>query len=197
MPSAGAAISRRQESSGSSHAVTPLQQRGAKLVGIGEIHRGEFGRSIVLSADGKTAAVGGSNDNSPTFDSKRGVLSLGLGAVWVFKRTGSTWKQQGPKIVGQGESGPGQFGAAIALSGDGKELMVGAPADRAGQGAAWVYVWTGKTWRQQGQDADGDHAGSFRLRKQRRPLTDGHDGARRGRLQPHGARERMGVHADG
>ena len=135
----------------SSRAVTPLQQRGAKLVGIGEIHRGEFGRSIVLSADGKTAAIGGSNDDSPTFDSKRGVLSLGLGAVWVFKRTGSAWKQQGPKIVGQGESGPGQFGASIALSGDGKELMVGAPADRAGQGAAWVFVWTGKAWRQQGK----------------------------------------------
>ncbi len=135
----------------SSHAVTPLQQRGVKLVGIGEIHRGEFGRSIVLSADGKTAAVGGSNDNSPTFHSKRGVLSLGLGAVWVFKRTGSTWKQQGPKIVGKGESGEGQFGASIALSGDGKELMVGAPADRAGQGSVWVFVWTGKAWRQQGK----------------------------------------------
>ena len=146
-PCAGAAQSSRVTVEARCRAASAARR---KLVGIGEIHRGEFGRSVVLSADGKTAAIGGSNDDSPTFDSKKGVLSLGLGAVWVFKRTGSTWKQEGPKIVAHGESGPGQFGASIALSGNGKELLVGAPADHGGQGSAWVFAWTGTAWRQEG-----------------------------------------------
>jgi FG-GAP repeat len=121
---------------------------GPKLTGRGEIHRGEFGWSVALSADGTTAAVGASNDDSPTFDSTAGVLSQGLGAVWVFTRSGSAWRST--KLVGHGETGPGQFGDAVALSADGDTLVVGAPADGGGAGAVWTFVRERGAWRQFG-----------------------------------------------
>jgi hypothetical protein len=119
----------------------------AKLTGAGEVHRGEFGWSIALAADGRTAAVGAPNDDSPTFDSARGVLSQGTGAVWVYARSGSRWRQVGPKLVGRGGVGPAQFGADVALSGDGRTLAVGAPADSGGTGAVWVFTRAGSGWR--------------------------------------------------
>ena len=68
-------------------------QQGLKLTGGGEVGAGGFGYSVAFSADGNAALIGGS-DNS------------GVGAVWVFTRSGSTWTQQGPKLTGGGETGP-------------------------------------------------------------------------------------------
>src|SRR5262249_18907517 len=56
-------------------------QQGSKLTGGGEQGEGDFGSSVALSATGATALVGGPNDNN------------GLGAAWVFTRSGSTWTQ--------------------------------------------------------------------------------------------------------
>ncbi len=64
---------------------------------------GEFGSSVALSADGNTALIGGTGDNSEH------------GAAWVFTRSGSTWTQQGAKLTGSGESGAGEFGSSVAL----------------------------------------------------------------------------------
>jgi hypothetical protein len=47
------------------------------------------GGSVSLSADGNTAIVGGTGD------------SAGIGAAWVWIRSGSTWTQQA-KLVGTG-----------------------------------------------------------------------------------------------
>lgn len=53
-------------------------QQGNKLVGSQGVS-GFQGASVALSADGNTALVGGSGDNG------------GIGAAWVFTRSGTTW----------------------------------------------------------------------------------------------------------
>jgi FG-GAP repeat len=111
-------------------------QQGAKLTGGGEETgtTGEFGAAVALSSDGNTALVGGWGDNSS------------VGAAWAFTRSGSTWTQQGKKLTGEGEVGEGEFGFAVALSGDGNTGLVGAYVDKTNIGAAWVFTRSGSTW---------------------------------------------------
>jgi Divergent InlB B-repeat domain len=71
--------------------------------------------------------------------------------VWVFTRSGSTWSQQGTKLVGDcpnscsgpngtGETSPfGIFAGSIALSGDGNTALIGS-FDQSREGAAWVFT---------------------------------------------------------
>jgi hypothetical protein len=83
----------------------------AKLVGTGGV--GSIvnqGQSVALSNDGNTALVGGFGDSSFT------------GAAWVFTRSGSTWTQQGSKLVATGSTGLG-LGTAVSLSADGKAVL--------------------------------------------------------------------------
>jgi hypothetical protein len=125
-------------------------QAGEKLTGGGESGDSEFGRSVALSADGKTALIGGPVDNSS------------VGAAWVFTRSGSTWTEQGEKLVGAGASGERYFGGSVALSADGNTALIGGPEDNSrglgtGWGAAWVFTRAGSTWTQQGEALTGMH----------------------------------------
>ena len=117
-------------------------QDGAKLSGSGAVGQANQGWSAALSADGSTLAVGGDLDNSQA------------GAVWVFTRSGNSWSQQGPKLVGSGVTGVLGFsieqGVSVALSADGNTLIEGGPGDNSGVGAVWVFTRTGGTWSQQG-----------------------------------------------
>jgi hypothetical protein len=113
-------------------------QQGAKLTGIGEIGEARFGSAVALSFNGDRALVGGPGDDG------------GVGAAWAFKRSGSTWAEQGPKLTGAGESGAGRFGSSVALSSQGHTAMIGAPADDERIGAAWVFARSGSTLRQRG-----------------------------------------------
>ena len=113
-------------------------QQGTKLVGTGEIGPGLFGAAVALSSDSNTALISGYNDNG------------GVGAAWVFTRSGSTWTQQGAKLTAGDESGPGQFGFAAALSSDGNTALAGGYNDNGGAGAAWAFTRSGSTWTQQG-----------------------------------------------
>ncbi len=121
-------------------------QQGNKLVGTGGagsyIHQGY---AVSLSADGKTAIVGGRSDSS----------NMGYtGASWIFTRTGNTWTQQGNKLVGTGGAGGFIFqGSAVSLSADGNTAIVGGPNDTnnlGNMGASWIFTRTGNTWTQQG-----------------------------------------------
>jgi hypothetical protein len=106
-------------------------QQGAKLIGTGALGAAYQGWSVALSADGNTAIVGGYADN------------YGMGAAWVYARSGDVWSQQGAKLVGT--DGSGSQGVSVALSGDGNTAIVG------GYGAAWVYTRDGVgVWSQQG-----------------------------------------------
>jgi gliding motility-associated-like protein len=113
-------------------------QQGGKLVGTGNTGAAEQGYSVSLSADGNTAIVGGDEDN--TYQ----------GAAWVYTRSGSTWGQQGGKLVGTGNTGPAHQGVTVSLSADGNTAIVGGDADNSYQGATWIYRRSGGAWGQQG-----------------------------------------------
>jgi hypothetical protein len=123
----------------------PWQQQGPRLLGGEEVGRGEFGRSVALSADGSTALIGGDGD------------AKGAGAAWVFTRAGDEWSQQPGKLTGAGEMGRGRFGESVALSADGATALIGAGSDHSQQdtGAAWVFAREGEAWVQQGEKLTG------------------------------------------
>jgi FG-GAP repeat len=134
-------------------------QQGEKLTGSGEVGEGDFGGSVTLSSDGSTALIGGPGD---------GYRSLGdgytLGAAWVFTRSGSTWTQQGEKLVGSEKSGEGEFGSSVALSSDGNTALIGADDGavlNSGFGAAWIFTRSGEAWMQQGKKLVGSGASEF------------------------------------
>ncbi|MFO0448568.1 MAG: hypothetical protein ACK52I_07880, partial [Pseudomonadota bacterium] len=102
-------------------------QQGNKLVGTGAVGSSRQGISVSVSADGNTAIVGGINDNS------------GVGAAWVYTRSGGVWTQQGNKLVGSGFVGFSSQGVSVSISADGNAAVVGGWGDNSGVGAAWVY----------------------------------------------------------
>ncbi len=110
----------------------------ATLIGAGAVGTTGQGQGVALSADGNTALIGGPLDNG------------GTGASWVFTRSGSTWSQQGPKLVGAGAVGAAWQGQSVALSADGNAAMIGGPFDNGHVGAAWMFVRSGSTWSQEG-----------------------------------------------
>jgi len=125
--------------------IDPFIQQGTKLRGNGEIGVGDFGSSVALSADGRTALIGGATD-MPTLNAEHGA-----GAVWVFVRSGSTWIQQA-KIAAPDHAAYGEFGYSVSLSADGNTALIGAPSTAEhGNGAAWVFARNGSSWTQQGQ----------------------------------------------
>ena len=116
-------------------------QQGPELTGGGETGEGRFGSSVALSADGNTALIGGDEDYG------------GAGAAWVFTRSGSTWTQEGPKLLASDESAAEEsmLGASVALSADGSTALIGGWGDSTVQGAAWVFTRSGSIWTQQGK----------------------------------------------
>ncbi len=121
-------------------------QQGSKMVGTGAVGHAGQGVSVALSADGNTAIVGGSGDNSDT------------GAAWVYTHSGGLWTQQDSKLVGTGAVGHAGQGISVALSDDGNTAIVGGVKDNSGTGAAWVYTRSGGVWTQQGSKLVGTGA---------------------------------------
>ena len=121
-------------------------QQGNKLVGTGAVGPSEQGRSVSISADGNTAIVGGSSDDR------------GVGAVWVYTRSGGVWTQQGNKLVGTGAVGPSEQGYSVSISADGNTAIVGGYFDNTSNGAAWVFTRSGGVWTQQGNKLVGTGA---------------------------------------
>ncbi len=98
-----------------------------------------FGVSVAVSSDGNTALIGG-------FEDHRGV-----GAAWVFIRTGTAWALQRKLVaptVGPHRKaiGDARFGSSVALSSDGNTALIGGYGDHRGVGAAWVFIRTGTAW---------------------------------------------------
>ncbi len=96
------------------------------------------GYAVAINADGTTIAIGGHGDNNFK------------GAVWIYTRSGSTWVQQGSKLVGTSMIGDSFYGSAVSLSADGNTAMVGGYNDNNKQGAIWMHSRNGSTWTQQG-----------------------------------------------
>ena len=117
---------------------TTWSQQGSKLVGTGNTGAALQGSSLAISADGNTAIVGGYGDNTSQ------------GATWIWTRSGTTWSQQGSKLVGTGNTGAATQGISVAISADGNTAIVGGYTDNTNQGAAWIWTRSGTTWSQQG-----------------------------------------------
>jgi MYXO-CTERM domain-containing protein len=98
-----------------------------------------FGHAVSVSGD--TALIG-----SPGSDGQR---FLGVGAAYVFVRTGTSWSEQ-QKIIGPDTFEAFRFGSSVSVSGD--TALIGHPYedDRgSNSGAAHVFVRTGSTWAPQ------------------------------------------------
>jgi hypothetical protein len=113
---------------------TWIQQ--AKLLTSDGTAENYFGWSVSLSGDTALigALLGGHN---------------GVGSVYVFARTGTTWTQQAKLLASDG-SADEQFGYSVSLSGD--TALIGTPYDvdnGVDSGSAYVFTRTGTSWTQQ------------------------------------------------
>lgn len=106
-------------------------QQGSKLTGSDAAGNSQQGISVSLSADGNTALVGGNVDSS------------GIGAAWVYIRSGSSWTQQGSKLTGSDATGEAGEGRSVALSSDGNTALVGGYNDNDNIGAYGYIPVTG------------------------------------------------------
>ena len=133
-------------------------QLGEKLVasepfkGEGEGGIGNFGNNVALSADGKTLLVGATLGHRLKKTEPFEVFDAAL----VYKRSGSSWVQQGPRLIGSGELADGDEGFRVALSGDGDTALLGDFAANEEAGAAWVFARSGETWSQVGGELTGE-----------------------------------------
>ncbi len=104
-----------------------------------------FGTSVTLNLDGNTLAVGAPDEYNGS--------NVG-GTVYVFTRDASAWSQQAA-VKASNTTAFDAFGFAIALSGDGNRLAVGAQneksaavgidgnqADQSANAAGAVYIFT-------------------------------------------------------
>jgi concanavalin A-like lectin/glucanase superfamily protein/List-Bact-rpt repeat protein len=112
-------------------------QSGDKLVGSGSVGPEVYqGYGAGLSSDGNMAVIGGYGDNH------------NAGAAWVFTRSGDRWMQTGGKLSSDEAA---EQGFSVALSTDGNRVLLGAPADDSGAGAAWEYRRSNGEWRLAGK----------------------------------------------
>ncbi len=102
-----------------------------------------FGSSVALSSDGTKLAVGATGDDTEASDA---------GAVHLFSVIGSRWGNTVTKTAkvssGLSLSLDDKFGSAVALSGDGSKLAVGASGDDNDTGAVHLFTvaGSGSTW---------------------------------------------------
>ena len=113
----------------------------------GEAAGDSFGRSLSLSADGSRVAIGALGN-----DGTGGAA----GHVRVFELSTGTWNQVGIDL--DGEAAGDQSGTAVALSGDGNWVAIGAPFNDGfggDSGHVRVYEWVVNAWVQRGADING------------------------------------------
>lgn len=116
----------------------------------------EFGTSVALSADGRLLLVGALNESSRAngVDGNDSDNSYACaGAAYVFMREGNVWAQR-HYLKPSDTNFDMFFGGAVALSGDGRTIVVGAHGEGAAggrprSGAAYVFAASGSTWVQQ------------------------------------------------
>jgi predicted ribosomally synthesized peptide with SipW-like signal peptide len=122
----------------------------AKLIAADAEGADTLGDSVALADDGEIALAGASGD--------------GAGSAYVFGRSGGSWSQQAKLSATAGGLG---FGESVAMNDDGTVALFGASfeSDPNGfrAGAAYVFVRSGKGWRQRAKlvAADGDPVDDF------------------------------------
>jgi FG-GAP repeat len=92
-----------------------------------------FGVRLALSGDGNTLAVGTQNEDGATrsINGPQNDDATEAGAVYVFTRTGTTWTQLA-YVKGANAEAYDEFGSSLALTRDGRTLVVGARGEDSG-----------------------------------------------------------------
>ena len=93
----------------------------------------ELGVSVALSGNGAVAIVGAPYTNS----------EVGAAYVYTYDSTTGTW---GSPVALSVPSGADDFGASVALSGNGEVALVGAPFTNNNAGAVYVYTSSTEAW---------------------------------------------------
>ncbi|MFN0300247.1 MAG: beta strand repeat-containing protein [Burkholderiales bacterium] len=124
-----------------------------------------FGKSVALSNDGSTLAVGAPSEDGSTASTAAAPdnLTANAGAAYVFTRNGAgAWTQQA-YVKASNAGVDDAFGTSVALSTSGDTLAVGAPSEDGSAasttalpndlapnaGAAYVFTRSGTAWTQQ------------------------------------------------
>ena len=153
---AGAADQKADNSSGAAavfvrSGTTWTQQAYVKASNSGQ--NDWFGVRLELSGDGNTLLVGSQNEDSAA----RGIngnqhdnSAIEAGAAYVFTRSGATWSQLA-YVKGANTEAFDEFGGSVAISRDGRTLVMGArgedsgaagnPADNSVDEAGAAYVF--------------------------------------------------------
>ena len=101
------------------------------------------GDTILAGAQGESIFPNGDHEDFSQVD---------LGAVYVFKRNGTSWSQEA-RLTANNQVKGNAFGTAVSISGD--TTLIGAayrPSESSGglyEGAAYIFRRTGGTWTQE------------------------------------------------
>jgi hypothetical protein len=90
-----------------------------------------FGSRLALSGDGNTAAIGAALEGSAAQGingRQNDASATDAGAVYFFRRTGAAWAQQA-YVKGANTQAFDEFGSALALSRDGRTMVVTAKSE--------------------------------------------------------------------
>lgn len=115
-----------------------------------------FGNSVRIS--GNTALIGAINDKN--------AAGVGVGGVYVFVRSGTSWGWQAKLTASDGLHADA-FGRSVSLSGN--TAAIGAPngemPTRADAGCVYIFERSGKTWSEQAKlfASDGNTSSAFGL----------------------------------
>jgi hypothetical protein len=89
-----------------------------------------FSERLSLSGDGSVAVISASVEDGSAkgINGRNDDAAIDAGAVYLFTRTGTTWRQQA-YIKGADTEAFDQFGGSVSLDRSGRLLVVGAPGD--------------------------------------------------------------------
>ena len=109
-----------------------------------------FGFSVAMNSDGTYIAVGAYGERT------------GVGSVYVFNRSGSTWSQQAKIAPSIGNAANMAGAGQLSISDAGDYIAFGAPLENAGGqssgGKAYIYTRSGTSWSEQASFTSSDVA---------------------------------------
>ncbi|WP_270040001.1 FG-GAP repeat protein [Solirubrobacter ginsenosidimutans] len=111
-------------------AFSGFSQQQQLLNPAGAFSGNQFGNSVSLSSDGRTALVGAPSPPS-------GSGGVGGGAVYTFARGLVGWTLQ--QKLGVNSASFDAFGYSVSVSSDGRSALIGAPS-KDGTGAAYLFA---------------------------------------------------------
>ena len=122
----------------------------AKLLSSDGVTFDGFGISVAISGDYALVGAWGEDDNGSK-----------SGAVYVFKRTGTSWAEEAKLLPSDGEAND-WFGSSVAISGD--YAIVGAWGDDdngSSAGSAYLFRRTGTSWAEEAKLLPSDGAADY------------------------------------